>query len=162
MKIYFNQIKDHEILNYNSLLKDYINGNDRTLKAVNSSSGKIELTKFDHSLIIKLNINFNVDVVSSYTSNVFKTNIKIIDELYFTNSKELGDEDFILINDEIDLDNYIYSLLITSIPLNIHKSGEKLPKGDGYRVLSEEEFKKEKENNGGNAFDALKDIDFGD
>lgn len=160
MKIYFSQIKDHEVIEYNSLLEDYVDGTDTTLKGVNSSKGEIELNKFDHSLIVKVNVLFNVDVVSSYSSEVFKTKIKVNDELYFTNSKSLDSDDFIFVNDEIDLDNYIYSFLITSIPLNIHKPGEALPKGDGYRVLSEDEFKKEKESSGGNAFDALKDIDF--
>lgn len=162
MKIYFSQAKEHEVLEYNSLLEDYVDGTDTTLKGVNSSNGEIEVNKFDHSLIVKVNVLFDIDVVSSYSAEVFKTKIKIKDDLYFTNSKSLDSDEFILVNDEIDLDYYIYSLLITSIPLNIHKPGESLPKGDGYRVLSEDEFKKEKEESGGNAFDALKDIDFGD
>lgn len=162
MKIYFSQIKEHEVLDYESLLKDYIDGSDGTLKNINSTSGIVDLNKFDHSLIVKVDLVFDVNVVSSYTGKIFNTKIKVKDDLYFTDSKSLDSDEFILINDEIDLDNYIYSLLITSIPLNIHKPNENLPKGDGYRVLTEEEFKKEKEESGGNAFDALKDIDFGD
>ena len=162
MKIYFSQIKEHEVLEYKSLLEDYVDGKDGTLKSINSTKGTIDLNKFDHSLIVKVDVSFNVNVISSYSGDVFKTKINIKDDLFFTDSKSLDSDEFILINDEIDLDNYIYSLLITSIPLNIHKPNEKLPKGDGYRVLTEEEFKKEKEDMGGNAFDALKDIDFGD
>ena len=162
MKIYFSQAKDHELFEYNSLLEDYVDGTDSTLKGINSSNGEIEINKIDHSLIVKVNVLFNIDVVSSYSAEVFKTKIKINDDLYFTNSKSLDSDEFIFVNDEIDLDYYIYSLLITSIPLNVHKPGENLPKGDGYRVLSEEEFRKEKEESCGNAFDSLKDIDFGD
>ena len=162
MKIYFSQIKEHEVLEYKSLLEDYVDGKDGTLKSINSTKGTIDLNKFDHSLIVKVDVSFDVNVISSYSGDVFKTKINIKDDLFFTDSKSLDSDEFILINDEIDLDNYIYSLLITSIPLNIHKPNEKLPKGDGYRVLTEEEFKKEKEDMGGNVFDALKDIDFGD
>jgi uncharacterized metal-binding protein YceD (DUF177 family) len=162
MKIYFSQIKEHEVLEYKSLLEDYVDGKDGTLKSINSTKGTIDLNKFDHSLIVKVDVSFDVNVISSYSGDVFKTKINIKDDLFFTDSKSLDSDEFILINDEIDLDNYIYSLLITSIPLNIHKPNEKLPKGDGYRVLTEEEFKKEKEDVSGNAFDALKDIDFGD
>ncbi len=162
MKIYFSQIKECETLEYTSLLEDYVDGSDGTLKNINSTNGELKLNKFDHSLIVNVDLVFDVNVVSSYSGNIFKTKIKVKDDLYFTDSKSLDSDEFILINDEIDLDNYIYSLLITSIPLNIHKPNESLPKGDGYRVLTEEEFKKEKEKSGGNAFDALKDIDFED
>lgn len=40
----------------------------------------------------------------------------------------------------IDLDQEIYSLIITSLPLILHKDGEEYPKGENFRVISEDEI----------------------
>ena len=68
MKIYFSQAKEHEVLEYNSLLEDYVDGTDTTLKGVNSSNGEIEVNKFDHSLIVKVNVLFRTKIVAAYHS----------------------------------------------------------------------------------------------
>ena len=61
------------------------------------------------------------------------------------------------------MDHYIFNLLSASVPLSPKAPNAKAPQsGKGYRVLSEEEFLKEKEEQGNSQFDALKDIDFDD
>ena len=55
----------------------------------------------------------------------------------------------------------IYSLIITNLPTRLVKKSESYPRGESYRVISEEEYLKDKEKEeGGNAFDALKDLEF--
>ena len=63
-----------------------------------------------------------------------------------------------LSDDEIDLYNIIFSLALTSIPLKIHADDEKEIKGEGYRVIKEEDLKDENEVTS-SPFDILKDLD---
>jgi hypothetical protein len=59
------------------------------------------------------------------------------------------------------MDPYIFNLLSASVPLSPKAPNAKAPKsGNGYRVLSEDEFLSEKEEQGNSQFDALKDLDF--
>ena len=61
------------------------------------------------------------------------------------------------------MDHYIFNLLSASVPLSPKAPNATAPKsGKGYRVLSEEEFLKEKEEQGNSQFDALKDLEFDD
>ena len=86
------------------------------------------------------------------------------DSFYFTDSKDDEAEDcYYEPNVEIDLDPHIIALILAEVPHNIVKSGATLPKsGNGYRVLSEDDFIKEKSHKGTSAFDILDTIDFDD
>lgn len=160
MKIYFSQIKGQEKLPFNSTLDNLFKA-DSLLKKINSGTGNIAVDMIENVLTIKFSLVFNMDVVSSYTGDPFNTDIKVDDTLYFTNSKALDSDDLIYVPDEIDLDNYAYSLLITSIPIDIHKKDEVLSHGEGYRVLKEEDLNKEMgEDEKSSPFDSLKNIDF--
>ncbi len=161
MNIYFNQVKDHDEVSFESSLNKFFK-EDALLKKINNCKGTITLNKAENTLIINFNILCNINITSSYTGVPFNKEIKIDDTLYFTNTKSLDSDDIIFVKDLIDLDYYVYSLLITSIPVDAHKDGEKLPKGKDYRVLTEDEYLKEKASSGSNAFSALNDIDFGD
>jgi len=161
MKLLFSQINEHQVISYDSLLESYFDNENKVIKEIKKASGEITFDPVKHILITKCNIDFDLVLYSSYTNEPFEKTIHISDDIYFTNKKELENDENIYVKDEIDLDHIIYSLLITSIPLNIHKKGEKLPSGDGYRVISEEELIKEKmKEEPGNQFDILKGIDF--
>ena len=64
---------------------------------------------------------------------------------------------------EIDLDPHILALILAEVPHTLTKSGASLPKsGNGYRVLSEDDYLKEKNHKGNSAFDILDTIEFDD
>ena len=60
----------------------------------------------------------------------------------------------------VELDPIVLDLVIGEIPTRVIKKGAKIKKeGEGYRVLSEDELRKQKENEYNPAFDKLKDFD---
>ena len=67
------------------------------------------------------------------------------DSVLFCDDEEKEDEDILIYKGNvIDLKEYLLSLVLASLPSKIIKPGASLPKdGEGYRVLSEEEFEKE-------------------
>lgn len=163
MKMFFNDIIDKEVIDYNSTLDHYFDENSKVLKKINRTSGTISFDKAHNTIVANIKLKLNCKVVSSYTNIPFDQDIRISDTICFTNKKDQACDEIILVDDEINFDDFIYSLILTSIPINIHKNGEELPSGDNYRVITEEDLRREKENEQtGNVFDSLKDIDFGD
>ena len=73
---------------------------------------------------------------------------------------ELADneeDEFEIINNQIDIDQIVITLIVSNVPMKVIKKGAKLPSsGDGYRVLSEEDAKKEKKSS---PFDVLDDLE---
>lgn len=60
----------------------------------------------------------------------------------------------------VDLNPIILDLIVGEIPTKVIKKGAKLEQeGEGYRVISEESLRKEKETSYNPKFDKLKDID---
>ena len=159
MKINFNEIIENRTLDLdldlNKLNKEY---QSDTIKSFNSLKGTINLNKVDNILIFKIKFVTNLTLISSYSLKEFSKDIKVEDTLYFTNDKNLASEETILIDDEIDLYNIIFSLALTSIPLKIQADDEKEIKGEGYRVIKEEDLKDENEVTS-SPFDILKDLD---
>ena len=159
MKINFNEVIENRTLDLdldlNKLNKEY---QSDTIKSFNNIKGIINLNKVDNILIFKIKFVTNLTLISSYSLKEFNKDIKVEDTLYFTNDKNLASEETILIDDEIDLYNIIFSLALTSIPLKIHTDDEKEIKGEGYRVIKEEDLKDENEVTS-SPFDILKDLD---
>lgn len=159
MKINFNEVIENRTLDLdldlNKLNKEY---QSDTIKSFNSLKGTINLNKVDNILIFKIKFVTNLTLISSYSLKEFSKDIKVEDTLYFTNDKNLVSEETILIDDEIDLYNIIFSLALTSIPLKIHADNEKEIKGEGYRVIKEEDLRAENEVTS-SPFDILKDLD---
>ena len=63
------------------------------------------------------------------------------DNFYFSSEVTGSEECFFEPGNEIDLDPHILALILAEVPHNIVKKGAKRPSsGEGYRVLSEEEF----------------------
>lgn len=159
MKLIFSNIKNNEELPFTSLLEDYFSDDSIIVKKVNKSEGSVIFTKAGSNILIaNFNIKFNINVLSSYSNEYFDADFKLEDELYLTNLEENESEDVILVNESFDLDEIVYSLLITSIPTNFHKVGETLNSGKDYKVMTEDEFYESKKEEG-NVFDKLKNID---
>ncbi len=149
MIIYFDSIKEGNVesINYSGNIYNFNKFNQSSIiSKFNSIDGEICLSKTNNILIVKFNLKCNIDAISSYSLNVFKTDIKIEDELYLTNLKEFENDEIIYCSQSINLDEIIYSLAVTAVPIDIHQEGEELPSGEDFKVYSEDELENELNN----------------
>ena len=162
MEISFSQINGHEVIDFESTLDKYFDSTNKIIKKIKSLKGTISIEKVGSILVCKVSLKCILTVASSYTGNLFNTNVTINDDLYFTNKQDQEREDLIYVKDSIDLDYYVYSLVLTSLPIDIHKKGEVLPSGNGYRVIKEEDLiiERNAHDNDDNPFRKLEGIDF--
>ncbi len=161
MKIYLSDIKDEtqtfqETINFDlsNYKLDYLK--DLSSINVNLKTRKISEQLFSISLIIK----GKATLISAIKLDLIDYDISLNEDLLFTNTLELEDVDIIYFEGNyIDLDNIIYSLIMTSLPYNIKGKNETANiSGEGYRIISEDQYNKEQKLKG-NAFDKLKDLD---
>ena len=160
MKIDFAKVKGKETIAYSGDLNYFNNFNkSKTIKEFKSVEGKVTLEKADAVLIIKYDIKAVLDVFSTLTNEPFEYPISIDETLYYTSEKEMESEEVFYIKEgRIELEEDIYSLIVTSLPLILHKEGEEFPHGKNYRVLKEDELN-EDDGSSYSPFDKLKDLD---
>ena len=160
MRIDFSKVKSFEKIDYIGDLNFYNNTKSlKTIKDYKSVEGVVEIQKADSVIIVKYDIHAVLNVLSTLSEEEFEYPLDVNETLYYTDKKEMDSEDVFYVKEGyVDLDQEIYSLIITSIPLILHKEGEEYPKGKNYRVISEDEID---ENDGSNysPFDKLKDLD---
>ena len=134
------------------------------VKRIESCSVTVVATEFGDVLQCVISGKAHVVASCSYTLDDVPLDVAFKDSFYFTDSKDDEAEDcYYEPNVEIDLDPHIIALILAEVPHNIVKSGATLPKsGNGYRVLSEDDFIKEKSHKGNSAFDILDSIEFDD
>ena len=134
------------------------------LLEVKKTSVDASIRRYEQFIYIKMLIKTDVVLQCSYTLKPFETTINTDEELHFAGYAEEGDNDIIIYKgNSIELDKYIFDVISASIPPSPKAPGAKLPKsGEGYRVLSSDEFEREKEEKGDPRFDALKDLEFDD
>ena len=133
------------------------------VKRINSCHVKATLTDYEDVLECTLNIKADVTASCAYTLEDVPYKVNVNEKLYFSSDEmDQNSEDIIYEpGNEIEMDHYVFSLIIASVPHNIHKKGAKLPEnGNGFRVMSEEDYLKEKASKKKNSpFDALDDLD---
>ncbi len=154
MKIYLNTIKDKESYELNDV--DILNElvSYFQIKKFNTIDAKFVITKMDSIFEFNVELVANIDVVSSYTLKVFPYNMSINDTLFFTNESSFENDDVIYLeNDYFDVESIIYSLIVTSLPINIHQENEKMESIDGVDVYSSDDVTYD------SPFDKLKDLD---
>ena len=160
MRIDFSKVKSFEKIDYIGDLNFYNNTKSlKTIKDYKSVEGVVEIQKADSVIIVKYDIHAVLSVLSTLSGEKFEYPLDVNETLYYTDKKEMDSEDVFYVKEGyVDLDQEIYSLIITSIPLILHKEGEEYPKGKNYRVISEDEID---ESDGSNysPFDKLKDLD---
>ena len=124
------------------------------------------LNMYEGHIRVVINIKSNVILPCSYTLEDVDYVIKGSEEFIITDEKDEEDEEAGVIYEEkaiFSLDPYIYSLLIALIPPKVVKKGAKLPKnGQGYRVMSEEEYEKEKSETVDPRWEKLDSVKFSD
>ena len=132
------------------------------LKKIDDCHVEVDVTDYVNILRVIINLKANVTGICAYSLEDVPLVVKTNDELDFTDDEDYeDDEDLIYITSpKIDLKNYIYSLICASLPSKIIKKGATLPKdGKGYRVLTEEDFIKEKESKPDPRWACLDDIE---
>ena len=147
-----------EEIDFSSLKLD-----ENHVKKIIKCSTKVIATEFGD--VLQCSINGEADVVAScsYTLDDVPLHVNFKDTLYFSSEVMGSQECYFEPGVEIDLDPHILALILAEVPHNITKSGASLPKsGNGYRVLSEEDYEKEKQNKKNSAFDILDTIEFDD
>ena len=125
----------------------------------------VEAIDYEDILMVTINLKANVVLPCSYTLEDVDYVIKGQEDYIFTDDEERIDEDdystFYEPNDIIDLNPYIFSIIIALIPFKVVKKGAKLPSGGkDYRVISEEDYYKERANRTDSRWSKLDEIEF--
>ncbi len=144
MRRYFNSFKDDELIEYqvNKTLLNNLN-QSKDIQSFNGGIVTFFIKKIDEILEIKIKGTIDLSLISSYSFKPFKTNIEIKDKLYFTDNENYESEEVFLINNMIDFDEILYSLVLVSIPINPYKEGEDTTSISGIKILQEEDVKSE-------------------
>ena len=129
------------------------------IRNIGKTHVKIAGQDYEDFLVLNFEIVSDVIGVCSYTLEDVPLTIKVNTSLTFTYEEE--DEETIHIDNPIfEVDEYILDLIIAEVPMKIVKKGAKLPSsGEGYRVLSEDEYNKEQEQKTDSRWAALDDIE---
>lgn len=129
------------------------------IRSIQDCNVKAVATDYESILCIDVEISALVIGVCSYSLEDVEIPLKIKDQLVFTDDE--SDEDNYYVKDNIvDLDEYILGILLANVPVKIVKKGAKLPSdGNNYRVISEDQYQKEKENSHDSRWDVLDDLD---
>lgn len=120
--------------------------------------------RYEKFIYVSLKIKANVILQCSYTLKPFETTLNTVEEMHFASAADEDDEDLIIYKgNSIELDKYIYDAISASIPPSPKAPGAKLPNGGkDYRVMSYDEFEKEKEEKVDPRFAKLDELEFDD
>lgn len=130
------------------------------LKRVNSCHVNLIINNYEDMLVLQFKIDCNLNLISSYSLKEFDQDFSFKDVLDFSYNEEDEEYSFVIKDAVVDLDPFILDIIVTNLPSKIIKKGEKLPEsGDGFRVLSEDEYLKEKETKKDSRWDALDKLD---
>ncbi|MBR0439360.1 MAG: DUF177 domain-containing protein [Bacilli bacterium] len=130
------------------------------IRKIESCEATVIATDYDDILRIEVKIDAKVIGICAYTLEDVELSIKAEDELTFSDDENDQDSYYEKSN-IIDLDEYILGILLANVPVRIIKKGAKLPQnGKNYRVMSEDEYEKEKEKKHDPRFDILDTVEF--
>ena len=133
----------------------------KPLVNVISCHAELKAQRFEEFIYVNLSIKAKVTLECSYSLKNFETTVEGSDELHFAPSKDEDEDCIEYKGTSIEMDAYIFNLLSASVPISPKAPNAKAPtSGKGYRVLSEDDFYKEREEQGNSQFDALKDLEF--
>lgn len=131
------------------------------VKRILSCSVRVVAHEYGDVLDCKISGKASVIASCSYTLEDVPLEISFRDNFYFSNEVTGSNECYFEPGVVIDLDPHILALILAEVPHTVTKSGAKLPEsGNGYRVLSEEDYLEEKKHKKNSAFDVLDSIEF--
>lgn len=131
------------------------------LEKINSCHVDVDINNYEDILVLSFMIKTNLTLLSSYSSKEFDKDFVFNETIDFSYNKEDEDSSFVITDSNLILDKYIFDIIITNIPSKVAMKGEKLPNsGESFRVISEEEYLKEKEKQKDDRWSKLDDIVF--
>ena len=151
-------IEKSELINYKHIEKSYdFTLDEEDIKNVKDiisfeyAKVKVEADYISELALIKIHVKGKMILRSTRTLKPVDYYFSEREELTcsFYQDEDLNDENIIFVEDEkIDIDEEVISLIITSIPIKIiGKDEPEHFEGDGYEVMSEDEYyQKDKEN----------------
>ena len=116
-----------------------------SLKAIKPFTVTVDFDTFTDVVEVHIRGKVTLILECAYTLEHFDYEVEMDDELTFNfvnpNIEAETDDCFYEKGPEIFLDPYLYAIILSYIPLKVIKPGANLPKsGEGYEILSEEEF----------------------
>ena len=130
------------------------------IRKIASCHVKISGSIFEDLLMLKVHIKANVVGICSYTLEDVDYQINRQENLEISNEIEDDDTIFYEKNNIFEIDPYVLSFIVSSMPSKLIKKGAKPPKsGECYRVLTEDEYEKEKAETKDPRWAALDDIE---
>lgn len=133
-----------------------------TFKKVNFCHVDAKVEDFDDIIRIEVKVKAEVVMSCAYTLEDVTQKLDIDDFFDFSTNEAYEDDEeiFYIDSNEITLEPYILSLLITECPSKVIKEGATLPSGGkDYEVITEEEYERRKENRVDPRFAALDNLD---
>ena len=130
------------------------------IREVNNTHVKVKANEYDDLMCVEFDITCDVIGVCSYSLEDVPLHLHFKDSLEFSN--EIKDDEDIIYEDKpiFEVDDYIMQLIIGEVPIKLVKKGAKLPEsGSDYRVISEEEYLKEKSEKKDSRWSKLDDVE---
>ena len=151
------EINKHYSLEEDVDLSKVIFPSDSRIKRIDSCHVIASFTRFEEAFDIELKVKGTLTAICSYTLEEFPFPFSFKERI---SARDDDEGDYKITNNFIDLEGVVIALIDNSVPLNVTKPGAKKPDdGNGYRVLSEEELEKERNNTRDPRWAALDDIE---
>ena len=129
-------------------------GDPYHVRSIKSCHMDLSVINYDELVVLSFKLKGEVMTTCAYTLEEIPYNYNISETVELEGNE---DDEFEIINEQIDIDQIIVTLIVSNVPMKVIKKGAKLPSGgDGYRVLSEEDAAKEKKSS---PFDVLDDLE---
>lgn len=135
-----------------------------SLKGIAPFKLDVIFNTYDEEVEVSIYGKVTVTLECAYTLELFEDEIELDEELIFNfvnpNIEAESDDAFYEKGPDIVLDHYIYALILSYIPLKAIKPGAKRPEsGEGYTVLTEEEYAAQKQTLGDEYDDIFSKLD---
>lgn len=116
-----------------------------SLNKINKVDVEANVSDFGELIQIELQVTTKLILQCSYTLEDVDYPLDFHETLEFSENP-MGEDILELPNYEIDLDEYVLSLIVAHVPLRVIKKGAKLPIVKGVKVISQDEFEEENKN----------------
>ena len=155
MKINRLVLPEGKAIEYNEDIDlSYFQGDQYHVRSISSCHMVLEVTNYDELIALSFNIKGTVLTTCAYTLEEIPYNYSIKETIELNEDE---DDEFVITNNEIDIDEMLITLIVNNVPFKVVKKGAKLPSsGDGYTVISEDDKLKERKSS---PFDVLDDLE---
>lgn len=138
---------------------DYV-GDPNHCKKIENCHVEVDVLELETLCLVSINGLANVVTSCKYTLEDLPLRVTFKEDLTFSDD-ENDESSYYEPKVEIDLKPYILGLILDKVPHNAVKKGVSKPKnGDGYRILSEDEYNEEKKNKKDPRWAKLDEIEF--